>query len=216
MELSTASLLKVAPTAEERTLVHNLFLNTLDTRSDLSSKHRYKSVYLFCAYLFLTIVTFSPNRTVSFRSRILMPNSMWMEDAKMKGLEICHPQVSIFYFLAVLNRLNWQCQLVHLIWCFFYYLDFLYSLHYTGKKYLQPDIWWIFDEKGLWAWLGECLCICVRVCYLLNITCEVFDFITCYICIFQWMQTNAGRCRWHRISKASRNWLFAIAVLTGL
>ncbi|CAM4722619.1 unnamed protein product [Leuciscus chuanchicus] len=31
VELSTASLLKVAPTAEERTLVHNLFLNTLDT-----------------------------------------------------------------------------------------------------------------------------------------------------------------------------------------
>uniref|UniRef100_A0A672N6Q3 Acyl-coenzyme A thioesterase 9, mitochondrial-like n=1 Tax=Sinocyclocheilus grahami TaxID=75366 RepID=A0A672N6Q3_SINGR len=55
VELSTASLLKVAPTAEERTLVHNLFLNTLDTR------------------------------TVSFRSRILSPNSVWMEDAKMKG-----------------------------------------------------------------------------------------------------------------------------------
>uniref|UniRef100_A0A671RVD8 Acyl-coenzyme A thioesterase 9, mitochondrial-like n=1 Tax=Sinocyclocheilus anshuiensis TaxID=1608454 RepID=A0A671RVD8_9TELE len=62
VELSTASLLKVAPAAEERTLIHNLFLNTLDTR------------------------------TVSFRSRILSPNSVWMEDAKMKGLEICHPQ----------------------------------------------------------------------------------------------------------------------------
>lgn len=31
--------------------------------------------------------------TVSFRSRILPPNSVWMEDAKLKGLEICHPQV---------------------------------------------------------------------------------------------------------------------------
>uniref|UniRef100_A0A8C1BFG1 Acyl-CoA thioesterase 9, tandem duplicate 1 n=1 Tax=Cyprinus carpio carpio TaxID=630221 RepID=A0A8C1BFG1_CYPCA len=62
VELSTASLLKVAPTAEERTLIHNLFLNTLDTQ------------------------------TVSFRSRILPPNSVWMEDCKMKGLEICHPQ----------------------------------------------------------------------------------------------------------------------------
>ncbi|TSK98461.1 Acyl-coenzyme A thioesterase 9, mitochondrial [Bagarius yarrelli] len=31
-------------------------------------------------------------RTVSFRSRILPPNSVWMEDAKLKGLEICHPQ----------------------------------------------------------------------------------------------------------------------------
>uniref|UniRef100_A0A8C1GS86 Acyl-CoA thioesterase 9, tandem duplicate 2 n=1 Tax=Cyprinus carpio TaxID=7962 RepID=A0A8C1GS86_CYPCA len=62
VELSTASLLKVAPTAEERTLVHNLFLNTLDTRR------------------------------MSFRGRILPPNSVWMEDAKLKGLEICHPE----------------------------------------------------------------------------------------------------------------------------
>ncbi|CAB1349878.1 unnamed protein product [Coregonus sp. 'balchen'] len=30
--------------------------------------------------------------TVSFRSRVLPPNSVWMEDAKVKGLEICHPQ----------------------------------------------------------------------------------------------------------------------------
>ncbi|XP_006808007.1 acyl-CoA thioesterase 9, tandem duplicate 1 [Neolamprologus brichardi] len=62
VELSTASLLKVAPTQDERTVVHGLFLNTLDTN------------------------------TVSFRSRILPPNSVWMEDAKLKGLEICHPQ----------------------------------------------------------------------------------------------------------------------------
>lgn len=33
--------------------------------------------------------------TVSFRSRILPSNSVWMEDAKLKGLEICHPQVRI-------------------------------------------------------------------------------------------------------------------------
>ncbi|NXW48993.1 ACOT9 thioesterase, partial [Nyctiprogne leucopyga] len=31
-------------------------------------------------------------RTVSFRSRKLPPNSVWMEDAKLKGLQICHPQ----------------------------------------------------------------------------------------------------------------------------
>ncbi|KAM7390074.1 hypothetical protein PAMA_008307 [Pampus argenteus] len=62
IELSTASLLKVAPTDEERKIVHSLFLNTLDTK------------------------------TVSFRSRVLPPNSVWMEDAKLKGLEICHPQ----------------------------------------------------------------------------------------------------------------------------
>ncbi|KAM3933667.1 acyl-coenzyme A thioesterase 9, mitochondrial isoform 1-T1 [Leptodactylus fuscus] len=62
IEFSTASLLKMAPTAEERKIVHDMFLNTLDTR------------------------------TVSFRSRVLPPNSVWMEDAKLKGLEICHPQ----------------------------------------------------------------------------------------------------------------------------
>ncbi|KAF4797865.1 Acyl-coenzyme A thioesterase 9, mitochondrial [Turdus rufiventris] len=31
-------------------------------------------------------------RTVSFRSRKLPPNSVWMEDAKLKGLQICHPE----------------------------------------------------------------------------------------------------------------------------
>ncbi|CAL8313163.1 unnamed protein product [Merluccius merluccius] len=62
VELSTASLLKVAPTADERKIVHSLFLNTLDTQ------------------------------TVSFRSRVLPPNSVWMEDAKLKGLEVCFPQ----------------------------------------------------------------------------------------------------------------------------
>ncbi|XP_062297810.1 acyl-coenzyme A thioesterase 9, mitochondrial-like isoform X2 [Scomber scombrus] len=62
VELSTASLLKVAPADEERKIVHSLFLNTLDSK------------------------------TVSFRSRVLPPSSVWMEDAKLKGLEICHPQ----------------------------------------------------------------------------------------------------------------------------
>ncbi|XP_043928226.1 acyl-coenzyme A thioesterase 9, mitochondrial [Protopterus annectens] len=62
VEISTASLLKMAPTAEERKIIHDIFLNTLDTK------------------------------TVSFRSRNLPPDSVWMEDAKLKGLEICHPQ----------------------------------------------------------------------------------------------------------------------------
>nr|XP_013807385.1 PREDICTED: acyl-coenzyme A thioesterase 9, mitochondrial isoform X3 [Apteryx mantelli mantelli] len=62
IDFSTASLLKMAPTAEERNIVHDIFLNTLDTR------------------------------TVSFRSRVLPPNSVWMEDAKLKSLQICHPQ----------------------------------------------------------------------------------------------------------------------------
>lgn len=32
VELSTASLLKVAPTDEERKIVHSIFLNTLDSK----------------------------------------------------------------------------------------------------------------------------------------------------------------------------------------
>ncbi|CAN9506209.1 unnamed protein product [Ophioblennius macclurei] len=62
VDLSTASLLKVAPTDEERKLIHSMFLHTLDSN------------------------------TVSFHSRVRPPNSVWMEDAKLKGLEICHPQ----------------------------------------------------------------------------------------------------------------------------
>ncbi|NXA46868.1 ACOT9 thioesterase, partial [Nothocercus julius] len=67
IDFSTASLLKMAPTAEERSIVHDIFLNTLDTRQEGEG-------------------------TVSFRSRILPPNSVWMEDAKLKSLQICHPQ----------------------------------------------------------------------------------------------------------------------------
>ncbi|XP_057575247.1 acyl-coenzyme A thioesterase 9, mitochondrial isoform X3 [Hippopotamus amphibius kiboko] len=59
---SSTSLLKMAPTAEERTTIHEMFLNTLDTK------------------------------TISFRSRVLPPNAVWMENSKLKSLDICHPQ----------------------------------------------------------------------------------------------------------------------------
>uniref|UniRef100_G1QDX7 HotDog ACOT-type domain-containing protein n=1 Tax=Myotis lucifugus TaxID=59463 RepID=G1QDX7_MYOLU len=52
----------MAPSAEERTTIHELFLNTLD------------------------------QKTVSFQSRVLPPNAVWMEKSKLKSLEICHPQ----------------------------------------------------------------------------------------------------------------------------
>uniref|UniRef100_A0A8W4FG64 Acyl-CoA thioesterase 9 n=2 Tax=Sus scrofa TaxID=9823 RepID=A0A8W4FG64_PIG len=59
---SSASLLKMAPTAEERTTIHDMFLSTLDPK------------------------------TISFRSRVLPPNGVWMESSKLKSLDICHPQ----------------------------------------------------------------------------------------------------------------------------
>ncbi|NWW60044.1 ACOT9 thioesterase, partial [Ifrita kowaldi] len=67
IDFSTASLLKMAPTAEERNIVHDIFLNTLDTRQEGEG-------------------------TMSFQSRKLPPNSVWMEDAKLKALQICHPE----------------------------------------------------------------------------------------------------------------------------
>ncbi|OWJ99520.1 ACOT9 [Cervus elaphus hippelaphus] len=53
----------MAPTAEERTTIHEMFLSTLDPK------------------------------TISFRSRVLPPNAVWMENSKLKSLDICHPQV---------------------------------------------------------------------------------------------------------------------------
>nr|KAF6434917.1 acyl-CoA thioesterase 9 [Rousettus aegyptiacus] len=58
----STSLLKMAPSAEERTTIHEMFLSTLDSK------------------------------TASFRSRVLPPNAVWMENSKLKSLEICHPQ----------------------------------------------------------------------------------------------------------------------------
>ncbi|XP_016070875.1 PREDICTED: acyl-coenzyme A thioesterase 9, mitochondrial isoform X2 [Miniopterus natalensis] len=59
---SSMSLLKMAPSAEERMTIHEMFLNTLD------------------------------QKTISFQSRVLPPNAVWMEHSKLKSLEICHPQ----------------------------------------------------------------------------------------------------------------------------
>ncbi|XP_050997526.1 acyl-coenzyme A thioesterase 9, mitochondrial [Acomys russatus] len=60
--VSSVSLLKMAPSPEERNTIHELFLSTLDPK------------------------------TISFQSRILPPNSVWMENTKLKSLDICHPQ----------------------------------------------------------------------------------------------------------------------------
>ncbi|XP_072440776.1 acyl-coenzyme A thioesterase 9, mitochondrial-like isoform X1 [Chiloscyllium punctatum] len=61
-KLKETSLLKTAPNEEERNIIHNMFLGTLDMQ------------------------------TVSFRSRKLPANSVWMDQTKLKSLEICHPQ----------------------------------------------------------------------------------------------------------------------------
>uniref|UniRef100_A0A8C5KBR6 HotDog ACOT-type domain-containing protein n=3 Tax=Jaculus jaculus TaxID=51337 RepID=A0A8C5KBR6_JACJA len=52
----------MAPSAEERNTIHDMFLSTLDPK------------------------------TISFQSRVLPSNAVWMENTKLKSLEICHPQ----------------------------------------------------------------------------------------------------------------------------
>ncbi|XP_078415719.1 acyl-coenzyme A thioesterase 9, mitochondrial-like isoform X1 [Cetorhinus maximus] len=66
-KLKETSLLRTAPNEEERKIIHNMFLETLDMQ------------------------------TVSFRSRVLPENSVWMEGTKLKSLEICHPQERNIY-----------------------------------------------------------------------------------------------------------------------
>lgn len=61
-KLSDESLLKHPPNEEERELVHNLFLKTLDTTAH------------------------------SFSVRIKPENTEWMENAKLKNVVCCHPQ----------------------------------------------------------------------------------------------------------------------------
>lgn len=62
LEESKQSLLREPPSLEEREVVHNLFINTLDTK------------------------------TMSFRSRKLPSGSIWMEDTKLKNSIICFPE----------------------------------------------------------------------------------------------------------------------------
>ena len=57
------SVFKVPPTADERKIIHELFLNTLD-----------------------------PTKS-TFHSRVKPENTVWMEETRLKNLIICHPQV---------------------------------------------------------------------------------------------------------------------------
>eukprot|EP00795_Rhopilema_esculentum_P012543 gene12543-3238_t len=85
------SLFKAAPTAEERNIIHDLFLTTLD---------RTKS---------------------TFHNRVKPPNTVWMEQTRLKNLIICHPQSRNVYnkiFGGFLMReafeLGWATTCVHI------------------------------------------------------------------------------------------------------
>ncbi|XP_022085419.1 acyl-coenzyme A thioesterase 9, mitochondrial-like [Acanthaster planci] len=67
LERSEQSLLRSAPTAEEREIIHKLFVDTLDQRS------------------------------ASFSTRTRPANAVWMEDSKLKNLLICFPEQRNLY-----------------------------------------------------------------------------------------------------------------------
>nr|XP_006628062.2 PREDICTED: LOW QUALITY PROTEIN: acyl-coenzyme A thioesterase 9, mitochondrial [Lepisosteus oculatus] len=142
VELSTASLLKVAPTAEERKIVHSMFLNTLDPK------------------------------TVSFRSRVLPANSVWMEDGKLKGLEICHPQERNIFnriFGGFLMRKAYE-------------LGWANACSYGGSRPHLVAVDDILFQKPVE--LGSLLLLSSQVCYTeekyiqVRVHTEVFDALT--------------------------------------
>jgi len=61
------SLFKISPTAEERDVIHKLFLQTLDPKKS------------------------------TFHSRLKPENTVWMEETRLKNLIICHPQSRNLY-----------------------------------------------------------------------------------------------------------------------
>lgn len=63
MQMQSKSLIRQAPNEEERLVIHEQFLRTIDWKS------------------------------LSFKSRTKPVNSVWMEDAKLKNLIICQPEV---------------------------------------------------------------------------------------------------------------------------
>eukprot|EP00112_Aurelia_sp_Birch-Aquarium-sp1_P009991 Seg2157.1 transcript_id=Seg2157.1/GoldUCD/mRNA.D3Y31 product="Acyl-coenzyme A thioesterase 9 mitochondrial" protein_id=Seg2157.1/GoldUCD/D3Y31 len=84
------SLFKAAPTADERNIIHELFLNTLDPKKS------------------------------TFHSRVKPENTVWMEQTRLKNIIICHPQSRNVYnkiFGGFLMReafeLGWATTCVH-------------------------------------------------------------------------------------------------------
>ena len=59
---SKESLLKCPPTPEEQSLIHEFFVRTLDEKA------------------------------LSFQARVKPDNSVWMEDTKLKTVDLCHPE----------------------------------------------------------------------------------------------------------------------------
>ena len=68
--MQSKSLMRQPPSESERLVIHDQFLRTVDWKS------------------------------MSFKSRIKPENSVWMEDAKLKNMIICQPEVCIRFIMC--------------------------------------------------------------------------------------------------------------------
>ncbi|XP_040600088.1 acyl-coenzyme A thioesterase 9, mitochondrial isoform X2 [Mesocricetus auratus] len=133
---TSASLLKMAPSSEERNTIHEMFLSTLDPK------------------------------TISFHSRILPPNSVWMENTKLKSLDICHPQERNIFnriFGGFLMRKAYE-----LAWataCSFGSLQF-WAFSISGSRPFVVTVDDIMFQKPVEV--GSLLFLSSQVCYTQN------------------------------------------------
>ena len=74
--MQSQSLMRQPPSESERLVIHEQFLRTTDMKN------------------------------MSFKSRVKPANSVWMEDAKLKNLFICQPEVSIMW--QFLRNRTWK------------------------------------------------------------------------------------------------------------
>lgn len=86
MRMQSQSLIRTPPSEEERLVIHEQFLRTVFTSSNLFSKKSNQ-------FILTKKVDF---KSMSFKSRIKPANSVWMEDAKLKNMIICQPEVFIY------------------------------------------------------------------------------------------------------------------------
>lgn len=162
-------------------------------------------------------------RTVSFRSRLLPENSVWMEDAKLKGLEICHPQVS--RGTALNCRSQFACS--HVLLTSFLACLCVWSL---AEEHLQQDLWRFPDEESLRTGLGQRLLLrvsggleggglvvpsSITIPNRMSVSKLTFNGFSLACLLLQRVATQPGGCGRHPLSEAGGDRLPAAAVLTG-
>uniref|UniRef100_A0A915AKY9 HotDog ACOT-type domain-containing protein n=1 Tax=Parascaris univalens TaxID=6257 RepID=A0A915AKY9_PARUN len=136
------SLMKTPPNDEERHILHNLFLQTIDPQS------------------------------YSFRHRVLPPNHVWIEDAKLKNAVLCFPVDRNVYnkiFGGYLMRLAFE-----LAWC-------NAAMYAKGRVKIAAVDDILFRKS---VEIGSLLLLSSQVCYTvgnrmeLSVNAEVLNVVT--------------------------------------